>query len=281
MIPSQSPALKAFASSIAISAVLFALALAIRLPNMLYIPAYTDEGQEGLWALDIALGRRPLLSLIEDFTGPFFHHTLAALFRLFGASIEMPRMVSVLFGALAVSAVYWLGCVMWNRRAALIAASLALTSPTLVVWNSHYAWASAWVPFFTTATLATVYAGVTRGSCRLLALGALLAALSLQLHPTTMVMLLGLGMWMLSSRSTRAWLKRPALYAAFAVFVLGYAPMLLSNARGSPPVFADAQERAYAFGIVGNGTEYLLRIGSLVRALVATVAGILRPLTIA
>jgi 4-amino-4-deoxy-L-arabinose transferase-like glycosyltransferase len=263
------------------SFLLFMLALATRLPNAMHIPAYTDEGQDGMWALDIALGRHLPLSGIDGYIGPFFHYVLAAAFRIFGTSVALPRMVSVICGALLVPATYWLGSVVWNRTAGLIAAALALTSPILVVMHSHYAWPGAWLPLFTTATLASVHSGITSHRVWLLALGGLLAALSVQLHPTTIVMIAGLGVWIVSSVRTRVWLKRPALYVAAGLFVVGYAPMIVANAHVGNRLFADAQQRTYAFGVARDLREYVLRIGSFAKVMAGAIVGSMPPATLA
>ena len=47
---------QAHAWELGLSVLLFAVALAVRLPNLMLVPRFTDEGLEVLWGLQIAQG---------------------------------------------------------------------------------------------------------------------------------------------------------------------------------------------------------------------------------
>ena len=245
----------------------FVLALAVRLPNLMMVPAYTDEGREVLWGLDIALGRHFPLTGIDSYDGPLFAYLVAGLFRLLGVSAEIPRGMALVFGALTVVAAYWLGRLMLNRLAGLIAAGLALTCPLLVVYTSHPGWSSSLAPFFVMATTIALYAGVERDKSWLLASSGLLAALTLQSHPTSLVALIGMLLWFLTRPTLRRWLSRPAPYIALGLFLLGYAPIILANVGFGRTAMSDAAQRTYAFVPTLDPLEYLQRLIVLARVL--------------
>jgi hypothetical protein len=122
-------------------------------------------------------------------------------------------------------------------------------------------------------TVLTVLIAGRRSSTWLMLLVGVLAAATLQSHPTALFALAGLAAWLLSLREPRRWLRDPLLYAALAGFLLGYAPMIAANARLDSPMLAQAQARVYAVGLVTGPAEYLLRIGYTLRAFGNIVGG--------
>src|SRR5262245_24215336 len=88
--------------------VLVGLALAVRWPNLQYIPQFTDEVFDGQVAYGIWEGKRPLIG-VNAYTGAFYYYVLAAVFWLFGPSISAPRLVVLAFGLGAVLATALLG----------------------------------------------------------------------------------------------------------------------------------------------------------------------------
>ena len=250
---------------VALSLAIFGLALAVRLPNLMMVPAYTDESREVLWGLDIALGRHFPLTGIDSYDGPLFAYLVAGLFHLLGVSAEIPREMALICGALTVVAVYWLGRLMLNRWAGLIAAGLAMGCPQFVIYTSHPGWSSSLSPFFVMATAVALYAGVERDKPWLLASSGLLAALTLQSHPTSLTSLIGMLLWFLTRPTLRQSLGRPAPYIALGLFLIGYSPMILANVGFGAPVLSDAVHRTYAFVPTLDPLEYLRRLTDLVR----------------
>lgn len=248
-----------------IGAGLFVLALAIRLPYLVEVPFYTDEGFEVLWGFDIALGKHFPLTAIDAYDGPFFSYVIAILFRLFGPSIWLPRFVIALAGAATVVAVYALARIMRGRGAGVLGAGFAMTSPVLVVWGSHHGWSSALTPFFTTLTAIALYFGVTRQRAAVFALSGLSAALALQAHPTSGAAMLGMFVWFLFQPHLRQPLTRRTHFLGLFFFILGYAPMIVANAQPSPPFLQVAYERSYAFVPTLDPAEYVRRLLVMLR----------------
>ncbi len=252
---------------------LFAAGLAMRLPNLMLVPRYSDEGLEVLWGLDIALGKQLPLTATDPYYGPLFAYLVAALFRLFGISIFIPRLLAAVSGTLTVVATYWLARVMWNRAAGILAASLTLVAPVLVVISSHQGWSASLTPFLSTVTLAALYLGVTRKNSAWLASSGFLAAMTLQSHPVTIVALVGMALWFLLRRDLRSWLRQPAPYLALALFLLGYAPMVVANARLQSPMLQAAGRRGYAFAPTLDPGEYVRRVGELLQRMLLLIGG--------
>ncbi len=260
-------------------ALLFLVAVAVRLPYFLLVPLYSDEWYEILWGLDIAFGRRLPLTAVDAYVGPFFAYLLAALFRILGLSPSLPRLTMVVGGALMVVAVYWLARAVGGRWAGLVAAALTTTCPFLVTYASHMAYSSCLTPLFMTLTLAALYVGVTRDRPWLLALGGLLAAVTLQTHPTGGVALVGIVVWFLARLNIGSWLRRPAPYLALALFGLGYAPMLIAHLRPGSPLLDQVEQRTYAFAPTTSPAEYVTRVLTLAKNVVYLAGGGLPPNT--
>ncbi len=253
-------------STLALLLGLFAIALVVRLPNLMLVPKFNDEGQEILWGLDIALGRHlPLGAGINSYYGPLYSYLIAALFRIFGISVELPRLTVAVFGALTVSATYGLGQLMWNRFAGLVAAGFVLTCPILILHSSHTATSAALPPFFVTVTLAAFYAANVKNVRGLLLLSGLLAALTLQTHPITGVILFGMAVWYLSLPGLKARLKKRELYFALALFILGCAPMILNLIQTYGGFPMSAHDISGAISPTLAPGEYFSRLVALTR----------------
>jgi hypothetical protein len=272
------PSVRAWWRGALLPAAIFAVALALRLPFLSLVPAYSDEGNVALWGLDIARGRHLPLTSIDPYFGPYFAYLLAALFTLFGVHLDLPRLTVAVFGALVPVATYGLGRVMWGRTAGLVAAGLAATSPVLIVYGSHQAWPPVFPPFFMTTTLLALVIALACGSVWLYALAGALAGMTLQAHPITASGLVGLGLWLLSTRKPRQWLTEPGLYAALAGWVVTYATMIAANARLNSPMIEVAWQRGYAFAPTADPVEYATRVFWLLAGIAYSVgAGTVAP----
>jgi 4-amino-4-deoxy-L-arabinose transferase-like glycosyltransferase len=240
--------------------VLFGAALAIRLPRLMLVPRFEDEGIEVLWALDIAVGKHLPLTGSDPYYGPLFAYLVALVFQLFGPAILLPRLIAAIFGALTVPATYWLGRVTCSCRAGLVAAMFASVSFYLITVSSHYGWSNSLSPFFATVTLAAFCEAYSSKRAGLLISSGLLAGLTVQTHPLTATAVAGMtAWWVMFSRKDSAF-RRPVLCAALAAFLLAYAPVLWYVARTDVSIMSIGASRSYAFVPVASPLEYFRRL---------------------
>ena len=262
-----------------VSLALFILALVPRLIYLMDSPRFIDEGVEALWALDIARGRHLPLTGVSAYLGPLSSYLLAGLLRLFGAHVELPRLMVAVFGALTVVVAYHLGRVMGGRLTGLIAAALTLTSPHLVVYISRYAFSNSLTPFFATVTLLTLYSGVTRGRSGLVALSGLLAGLTMLTHPTAAFLVLGALIWYARWGASPARNRRRETALGGALCVGALLPLLLSLLAPGSPLLRDALARPYVVDMAPSLARLLLRPFEFVKSFFYMVGGVLEPET--
>ena len=129
------------------------IAVLTRIPNLLAIPAFTDEVEEVALGLDILRhGLRPLTN-VDPYIGPLWNYILAGALWLSGPSAATPRILMLMAGTLTVLLTYALGRVLHGRRVGLLASTLLATSAMHTAVNSHIAWSNCVTPLFTTAGL--------------------------------------------------------------------------------------------------------------------------------
>jgi hypothetical protein len=242
---------------------LFAVALAIRLPNLLLIPRFEDESQEVAWALEIARGLRTPLTGIDAYYGPLFFYLVAGLFWVFGENMLWPRLLVAVTGALTVPAIYLLGSAVANQRAGLVAACVALANVALVLFASHTGWSASLGPPVATVTLLATYVGVTGRKPYFVALGGVCGGLLMQIHPLNAVLLIGLACWYLFEVPVAGWLRRVDPIAALGGVVVGYSPMLWMWATRTQEVMSRVNDQTYAYAPSLSPLDYGSRLGVL------------------
>lgn len=261
------------AADVGIGVALVAIAMAVRWPHLMLVPAFGDESLEVQRGLEIAQGGHLSLTGHDAYYGPIFPYLIAAAFTLFGTRLLVPRAVIAVFGALTVPLTFWFGRVAGGRGAGLLAASVVLTCPALVLYSSHYAWSNSLTPFFATLACFGLYAAVERRATRLLAGSGLLVALAVQTHPLTAVPFAGAFVWLVVSRRREPWLTRAELGKALLCFGLGYSPVILENVIHPFITARVAFMRTYAFAPTLSPTRYLARLVDLVRTMCDMLSG--------
>jgi hypothetical protein len=131
-------------------ACLLGLAILARWPNLLLMPHFTDEIVEVGYAAKIAAAEHFPLTAQDSYFGPLHAYILAALLKLFGPGVALPRLVIMVFGAFTVLATYLLGRELAGRAVGVVAAALLLTSPQHILVNSHISWQHSTMPLYST-----------------------------------------------------------------------------------------------------------------------------------
>jgi hypothetical protein len=202
-------------------------ALAVRLPNFLTIPRFTDELLDVLYTLPLyRLQALPMVGF-DPYNGPLISWLIALSLWVFGPQPWAPRMAPLLLGSGAVVLTYLLGRVVGGRLAGLLAAGLLATSAVHVLVNSHISWSNATTPFFTTLAMLVIGPAFSRASGRHLALGGLTFGLALQSHPSVFAFLPGVGLALLLQRP--GLIRTRWLVLAGGLFVLIYSSVVAYN----------------------------------------------------
>ena len=246
----------AWAVDAALAAVLFVAALAIRFPNLMLMPAFTDETGEVLHALPILHGTPILLTNADPYYGSIFNYMVAGVFYLFGPSAEHARVMVTVLGAASVSLAYFFAKEAEDRRTGLVVALMMLTSAALI-WNGHIAWENETTPFFATLTFLMLTLALKRGSGPLLVVSGFCYGLTLQTHPGLIILGIGLLLYFLYSgaraqtlklpRTLRAWAASPWPYVAVVGAALGYGNVIAQNVLHPASEWQAAQRHTYAY----------------------------------
>ncbi len=119
---------------------------------------YRDEAYNGLDALGVLAGERPLFFPANNGREPLFIYLAAGAVALLGRSPGALRAVSALAGTLTIPALYWLGRELFGWRVGLWAAALGVTSVWLLSL-SRLALRVGLLPLIASLALATAWRG--------------------------------------------------------------------------------------------------------------------------
>jgi hypothetical protein len=224
-------------------AVLWVVAVGVRLPYLWSVPALTDEAGQLLPALarsqaGASIAPGPAFSSV----GAVHELLFAAVFTLVGPSPYLPRLVTAIQAALTVPLVYILTrelCRPLGRRrieetflmprlAGLVAAGLLATSAAHVVVTSHVARSDSFTPLLVIALLYAVERALNGRNGRWLLVTGALFGLALQTSPLVLAILPGLAVacwWrerslMLSHWSALAVLAFAGTYAGTLIAIV-------------------------------------------------------------
>lgn len=226
------------------------LALAARLPALQLVPHLTDETGEVLYARDILVaGARPLVHT-DAYNGAFWAWLMAGWLKLWPADPRAPRLLSLALGLATVLATTALAARLARpeRRlpAGLLGGALMATAFTPALVNSRVAWSNSSTPLWTTLCVLVLVGAVAKehsgreAALRWLGAG-LLAGLALQTHPSVIILLAGLALWLFLSGGRLGWLARSGPWLALVGALIAYGPVIAYNLRGGLATLREAQ----------------------------------------
>jgi 4-amino-4-deoxy-L-arabinose transferase-like glycosyltransferase len=130
------------------------LAAVLRFPGLGILPPglYHDEAYNGLDALSVLAGARPIFFEANNGREPLFIYLVAASVAWLGRTTVAVRAISALLGTLTVPATYLMGRVWFDRRTALLAALVM----AVMVWPinlSRVGFRAVAMPLFVALTL--------------------------------------------------------------------------------------------------------------------------------
>lgn len=247
-LPVRALAMSRIAGVAGVDAVLVAsllgLAGAVRWPYLLLSPQFPSVGATILRALDVADGRALHLVDQAPYLGAPFVYLLAAVYKVFGSSVEATLLLPWALGTLTVVPTYLLGRQLGGRVAGLAAGALLATSGAHTVITSHVPQSHSLTPLLSTTVLWLLARAVgapprrsAPGSSLLLA--GFVAGLSLQSHPTVAPLLVGAAAVVAARRP--AWLRSRRTYLALAFVIVGYSTLMIHHLQSRFEVVADVQ----------------------------------------
>jgi len=194
-----------------------------------YLTFLGDEGRDVLIVKHLLegdlVGLGPTASVGGFFTGPAYYYFMAPFLWLFKLDPVGPAVMVALFGIATVFLVYWVGKEFFDRRAALIAASLYAVSP-LIVGYSRSSWNPNPLPFFSLLTIFVVYKAVLKKSMKYFFVVGVLLGIALQLHyiATFLIAVIVLYIFVIYVRKLHALAK--TYLSLFTGFLVGFSPFL-------------------------------------------------------
>lgn len=143
-----------------------------------------DQAANGLLALEILGGKRPVF--FPSYTGreAFFMYIIAALFSVLGPGVLALRLAGALCGVVTVVGVAFLGASLYNRRIGLVAATFLGG----LYWHVHISRLgerTITVPMLDVLALLALWEGFRRRSILLVAAGGALVGLQLYTYPSS------------------------------------------------------------------------------------------------
>lgn len=252
------------------------LALAVRVPNYQFVPAFTDERNDIAQALRIVRGEGLPLTNDPSYIGAFWNYLLAGAFWAGGESLLVPRTVVLILGVFGVLAAYPLGRAWGGRRGGLLTVLLLATSTGHIAFTSRVAWSHSITPLFVTLGVWALI-GAVRHTNTVPALCLILAGvcwgLAFQTHPTTLAFLPGVVAFLVMRR--RSLFRSRWLYVAAVVFVLINVNLLAYNLlTGFESVSRGVEQSGeYADSEPLTGALYLERLGLLLLGLFQSLGG--------
>lgn len=261
-----------WSETLAAAGVLLA-ALALRLPHLLTIPAFSDEIDEVMRGLGILRGEPFPLTNVTTYIGALFNYLVALTFALAGPHVVAPRALVMATGVLTVAVTYLLGRQAGGPLGGLVAAGLLATSGAHILINSHIALSSSITPLFVALGVWLVGRSILALDGRALAWGGLTLGLALQTHPTVIAVLAGCGLALLGRARPLLWSRWGLL--AGAAFLAGYANMVAYNLQTGFESLASAlgASEDYQRGQVDEPPGYTVGLANLGLALVRLLAG--------
>lgn len=252
---------------------LILFAAAIRIPKLMEVPLFADEIADVKAVYKMMLEQTVhLRSPVSPYTGPVLHYLLEGFMKTFGVNIYMPRILILILGVLTVPLLYCWCKSMGNRVSGLIAGLLLSLNLPHIIINSHIAWSNSMTPFFLILAITIMYYSVKNNKGPLLIIGGFLLGISLQTHPSVLVIFPGILIWYLARRDIGSRLKRPWPYLTVFAVLLGYANMIAYNLVNKfASVKYISQKQTYAFinrpSISTYFTSLLAELGELSKAI--------------
>lgn len=225
---------------IVLSAIL-ALAAALTLYRIGdYMTFLGDEGRDALVVYNILHGKLTLLGPTSSvggfFLGPIYYYFSAPFLYLSRLDPVGPAIMVALFGIATVWLVYKLGESVFSKNVGLVSAFLYAISPTVITY-SRSSWNPNLMPFFTIATLLTLFLALKKQSSKLFVACGVFFGILMQLHYLAtfvgVIVAVYILLWHYPSTFKNARKIAKQYLLIFTGFLIGFAPFIAFELRHS------------------------------------------------
>jgi len=225
-----------------------------------------DEGRDALVVYSLLHGDLTLLGPTSSvggfFLGPIYYYMMAPFLWLSNYDPVGPSIMVVLVGIVTIYLVYRLGREFFGPVAGIIASLLYAVSPVIITY-SRSSWNPNVFPFFTIASLYTLYCAVAKNKWWLFVLSGFLMGLNLQIHylATFVGAIMFIYVTFVNFKPNVAWIRDLARrYLLMIVgFLIGFSPFIafevrhqFSNSQNIMRFIFDSPDTGFAGNIFMN-----------------------------
>jgi len=227
-----------------------------------YIVFLGDEGRDALVVWGILHGHLTLLgptaSVGGFFLGPIYYYMMAPFLWLSNYDPVGPAIMVALFGLATIYLLYKLVSEFFGKNAGIISALLYASSPIIVNF-SRSSWNPNVVPFFTLATLFSLYKAEIKNNWKLYILSGFLLGILMQLHYLATFVGAIIFFYVLANS---AYLKKlneifKKYVLLFIGFLIGFSPFLLFELRHHFTNTLNVVNFIFKSGYTGAGGKFL------------------------
>jgi 4-amino-4-deoxy-L-arabinose transferase-like glycosyltransferase len=238
-LPRAASLKRARAWELAVVTGLVLTAAAVRWPDYLHVPVFTDEAYDAVRSMLIAQGDLHTPVNSSPYIGSLHNYLTAALFTVFGPQVYVPRLLVLIVGCLTIAAAYLLGREWGGPIGGALTGALVATNPVHVLVNSHIAWSNSLTPLFTTLGVWQLSRAVRKLDGPALAWSAVLMAMAVLTHPAAVIVLPACALYVLWKAP--ALLRTRWLWISAVLFAVVYSPVVLYYLFGRlyPEQFAE------------------------------------------
>jgi 4-amino-4-deoxy-L-arabinose transferase-like glycosyltransferase len=117
--------------------VLIVTGLLLRLPNLLKLGLWRDEGSTYFDALPAEWSEVVKTVIYSELNPPAFFMMMHQWMQWFGADEVVFKLPAFVFGILLIPAIYWLGCVAYSKNTGVLAAAIAAFAPDAIYYSQE------------------------------------------------------------------------------------------------------------------------------------------------
>lgn len=116
---------------------LMGVGLLVRLPNLLKLGLWRDEGSTYFDALPLEWSEVIKTVIYSELNPPAFFVVMHQWMQWFGSNEVVFKLPALFFGVLLIPAIYWLGCTAYSQKTGVLAAAIAAFAPDAIYFSQE------------------------------------------------------------------------------------------------------------------------------------------------